>query len=73
MLIENLLKALIIKQYKLFLFQSDDAHEPNGELIRKFDETLNNFLISYSVNIEEGFFLLKMKLLNLVIKDMLRI
>ena len=25
----------------MFLHQSDDAYEPNGELIRKFDETLN--------------------------------
>jgi len=42
LIIKDILKALIIKQYKLFLFQSDDAHEPNGELIGKFDD---NFLI----------------------------
>ena len=33
-----------IEQYKLFLFQTLDGHEPTGELIGYFDETLYNFL-----------------------------
>ena len=33
-----------INQYKLFLFQSSEGHEPTGELIGYFDEILYNFL-----------------------------
>ena len=33
-----------IEQYKLFLFQSLEGHEPSGELIGYFDEILYNFL-----------------------------
>ena len=33
-----------INQYKLFLFQSLEGHEPTGELIGYFDEILYNFL-----------------------------
>ena len=33
-----------INQYKLFLYQTLEGHEPTGELIGYFDETLFNFL-----------------------------
>ena len=36
-----------INQNKLFLFQSNDGHEPTGELIGHFDETLYNFLFKF--------------------------
>ena len=36
-----------ITQYKMFLFQSNDGHEPTGELIGHFDEILYNFLLKF--------------------------
>ena len=36
-----------INQYKLFLFQSLEAHEPTGELIGYFDEILYHFLVNF--------------------------
>ena len=33
-----------VNEYKLFLFQTLDGHEPTGELIGYFDDILNNFL-----------------------------
>ncbi len=38
---------MYINQNKLFLFQSNDGHEPTGELIGHFDETLYNFLFNF--------------------------
>lgn len=42
-----------INQYKLFLFQSLDGHEPTGELIGYFDKILYNFLNKFY---NKGFF-----------------
>ena len=39
-----------LNQYKLFLFQTLDAHEPTGELIGYFDEILYNFLNKFNKN-----------------------
>ena len=36
-----------INEYKLFLFQSLEAHEPTGELIGYFDEIFYNFLKNF--------------------------
>ena len=39
-----------MNQYKLFLFQTLDGHEPTGELIGYFDEILYNFLNKFNKN-----------------------
>ena len=39
-----------LEQYKLFLFQSLDGHEPTGELIGHFDSTFYNFLKKFYSN-----------------------
>ena len=41
------------EQNKMFLFQTLDAHEPTGELIGYFDETLYNFLTNFN---KKGYF-----------------
>ena len=42
-----------IDQYKLFLFQTLEGHEPTGELIGYFDKTLYNFLDKFN---KKGYF-----------------
>ena len=38
-----------INHYKLFLFQTEDGHEPTGELIGHFDKILSDFLNNFYI------------------------